>query len=289
MPVAAPSLTSRVADAGGELTPAERRVAEEVLADPNRLAFDTVAGLAERAGTSGPTVVRFAVKLGFEGFADLQAEVRRTVSDRLERATDRIRVEDPTSADGEVVRVAERNVVTSLERLTDGRLGEIVAPLLDPARRVWVLAGESSLPAAIVLAQGLGMTRPGVARLTGSAVGMAPTFADVGADDVVVVIDFPRYERRLVEVAGWLADDGLTLVGLTDGPLSPIAAMSAVWAEVDVTPIGPFDSALGPIAVCEAIVAQVALELRGVATERLDRVEDGWRRAGALLPPTGAR
>lgn len=288
MPGATASLTTRVADAGGQLTPAERRVAEEVLSDPNRLAFDTVAGLAERAGTSGPTVVRFAVKLGFEGFADLQAEVRRSVSDRLERAADRIRVGDRSSAHGEVVRTAVRNVDASLERLADGQLEAVVAPLLDPDRPVWVLAGENSTPAAIVLAQGLAMIRPRVARLAGSAVGMAPTFAEVGADDVVVVIDFPRYERRLVEVAGWLAEDGLAVVGLTDGPLSPIAALSDVWAEVDVNPIGPFDSTLGPIAVCEAIVAQVALELRDLATDRLDRVEDGWRRADALLPLAGS-
>ncbi len=278
------SLTSRVAEAGTQLTPAERRVAEEVLADPNRLAFDTVAGLAARAGTSGPTVVRFAVKLGFRGFADLQSEVRRSVSDHLERATDRIRVDDRTSAHDEAVRVAERNVGASLGRLTPDRLSAVVEPLLDPARQVWVLAGESSTAAAIVLAQGLGMVRPGVARLTGSAVGMAPTLGEVGGDDVVVVMDFPRYERRLVEVAGWLAEDGLTVVGITDGPLSPIASASDAWVEVDVSPIGPFDSTLGPIAVCEVIIARVANELREVATDRLDRIEAAWRRGDALLP-----
>ena len=251
-------LTSRVAEAGAQLTPAERRVAEEVLADPNRLAFDTVAELADRAGTSAPTVVRFAVKLGFAGFADLQSEVRRSVADHLDRAADRIRVDDRSSAHDEAVRVAERNVEASLGRLGAERLSAVAEPLLDPTRRVWVLAGESSTAAAIVLAQGLGMVRPGIARLTGSAVGMAPTLGDVGADDVVVVIDFPRYERRLVEVARWLADDGLTVVGITDGPLSPIASMSDAWAEVDVSPIGPFDSTLGPIAVCEVIVARVA-------------------------------
>lgn len=283
------ALTARVAEAGAELTPAERQVAEVVLADPNRLAFDTVAVVAERAGTSGPTVVRFAVKLGFEGFADLQAEVRRSVSDRLERASDRIRVDDRASAHDEAVRTAERNVRASLERLPHERLAAVVAPLLDTARRVWVLAGESSTAAAIVLGQGLGMTRPGVSRLTGSAVGMAPTLAEVGGDDVVVVIDFPRYERRLVEVATWLAEDGLTVVGLTDGPLSPIAALSDAWADVDVAPIGPFDSTLGPIAVCEVIVAEVAHELRDGATRRLDRIEAGWRRAAALLPPGQAR
>src|SRR5690349_9911393 len=41
-----------------ELSPAERRIAEEVLANPQTVAFGTVAALADVTGTSGATVVR---------------------------------------------------------------------------------------------------------------------------------------------------------------------------------------------------------------------------------------
>ena len=78
-PASAPDLVAAVS---GDLTPAERRIAEAVLAEPTLLAFGTVSDLASRVGTSRPTVVRFANKLGFAGYTQLQKHVRSDLSDR---------------------------------------------------------------------------------------------------------------------------------------------------------------------------------------------------------------
>ena len=59
------STTDLIAAAGSALTPAERRIAEAVLAEPTLLAFGTVSDLASHVGTSRPTIVRFANALGF--------------------------------------------------------------------------------------------------------------------------------------------------------------------------------------------------------------------------------
>jgi DNA-binding MurR/RpiR family transcriptional regulator len=64
-----------VAAVSSELTPSERRIAEAVLAEPTLLAFGTVSDLASRVGTSRPTIVRFANKLGFRGYSQLQRHV----------------------------------------------------------------------------------------------------------------------------------------------------------------------------------------------------------------------
>ena len=77
------SIEERIAAVGVRLTPTERRIAQNVLEDPTLLAFGTVSDLAARAKTSRPSIVRFATKLGFEGYTDLQSWVRERVSDRL--------------------------------------------------------------------------------------------------------------------------------------------------------------------------------------------------------------
>ena len=77
------SVAERIADAAGRLTAAERRVAQTVADDPKIVAFGTVAQLAAHSGTSGPTVLRFASKLGFTGFAELQAAVQEEISNQL--------------------------------------------------------------------------------------------------------------------------------------------------------------------------------------------------------------
>ena len=76
----------RIAEVGALLTAGERCVAQAVLDDPKLVAFGTVAELASRAGSSGLTVLRFAAKLGFAGFIELQAAVQEEIADQLRPA-----------------------------------------------------------------------------------------------------------------------------------------------------------------------------------------------------------
>ena len=70
------SVRDRIIDAIGQLPPAERRVAEVVVDDPKAVAFGTVAEVATRSGSSGPSVVRLARRIGFAGFVELQDAIR---------------------------------------------------------------------------------------------------------------------------------------------------------------------------------------------------------------------
>ena len=74
------SIQDLIATAGDRLTPTDRRIAEAVMENPTLLAFGTVSDLADHVGTSRPSIVRFATKLGFEGYSDLQAQERDQVS-----------------------------------------------------------------------------------------------------------------------------------------------------------------------------------------------------------------
>ena len=85
-----------------------------------------------RYGFSGAVDLQYSIidptGLTDEGFADLQSEVRRSVTDHLDRASDRIRVDDRSSAHDEAVRVAEHNVEASLGRLGAERLSAVATP-----------------------------------------------------------------------------------------------------------------------------------------------------------------
>ena len=68
----------------------------------------------------------------------------------------------------------------------------------------------------------------------------------------------------------------MTIVAITDGPLSPLAAMTDTWCALKVPAIGPFDSSLPAVAVAELLVAHIANELRDEARARIDRTEALW-------------
>src|SRR5207248_9416496 len=84
-------IIEQIAAATEQLTPAERRVAEVVAADPETAAFATVAAIAKGAHVSGPTVVRMAAKLGYSGFSGMQTAMQADLEKQLRPAAERIR------------------------------------------------------------------------------------------------------------------------------------------------------------------------------------------------------
>ena len=132
-----PSISSRLAQSS--LTPALRQVAELLLVDPEAVAFGTVASVAERAGTSTPTVVRTAPALGYDGFAHLREAARAELSMRLSTDAVRVRSAAPAS-DLDALRDAEcSNVTATLDGLDRVALGRPIHLLDNAERQLWVL------------------------------------------------------------------------------------------------------------------------------------------------------
>src|SRR3954468_3942532 len=67
-----PSLEARIHGLLPALSPAQARIAAEVLRDPAAAASSTIGELAARCGTSLPSVTRFCLALGLGGYAELR-------------------------------------------------------------------------------------------------------------------------------------------------------------------------------------------------------------------------
>ena len=272
-----------ISEAANRFTPSERRVAEAVMQDPKVVAFGTVAQLAELSGSSGPTVLRFAAKLGFDGFVELQASVQEEIADQLRPATERIRERPPSDVIGRTLAADLDNVRTTLGEIEPDDFRTAVELLADRRRRVFVISSEVSGGAGRSLAGQLDLLRDGVSEITGTPVKVSRDLVRIEPADVVVVFDLRRYERWVLEATARAADTGATLIALTDGRLSPLAERAELTFVVAARGVGPFDSAVGAISLVHALVAAVAARLRRSATTRLDAVEESWRAGTDLV------
>ncbi|HEY5858650.1 MAG TPA: MurR/RpiR family transcriptional regulator, partial [Actinomycetota bacterium] len=66
------------------MTPAERRVARALLETYPTAGLESLPQLADGAGVTGPTVLRFVRKIGFDGYPDFQRSLRQEVQARTE-------------------------------------------------------------------------------------------------------------------------------------------------------------------------------------------------------------
>ena len=274
------------AAAGDGLSPAERRVVEAVLAEPARVAFGTVAELAARSGTSGPTVVRVARKLGLRrlprpaggrpgrahrhGLAPAAERIRRTASDH----------DDPL---GRALVTEVANVEATLRAADPAAFAAAVRLLADRRRRVLVIAGDAERGIAATAADQLGQLRDGVEVLEGTPPRVAARVALAGGDRRGARRRRPPL-RRLGARRRWppsATPAPASSRSPTDRSRRSRPARSPRFAVV-AEGTGPFDSHVGTLALLHALVAGVADRLRGSATDRLDRIEAAWRATAAL-------
>jgi DNA-binding MurR/RpiR family transcriptional regulator len=276
------TVADRIAQSGATLTTAERRVAESVLTDPQRVAFGTVADLAESASAGAATVVRLAAKLGFDGFTALQSAVQMELARQLRPAAERIR---QPAADDVLARQSQLEVVNvqaTLSGVDSTALDEVVTHLASMGSRVFVLSGDASRGVAQQFVGDLGLLRDEVSLIDGNEVAVRRQVALLRTTDVVVVLDLRRYDRWLVDAVETAAGNGAWIVAVVDSVLSPLASTAARTLTVSAAGSGPFDSHVGTLALLNAACTAVADRLRAAATERLDRIERAWADSGAL-------
>jgi DNA-binding MurR/RpiR family transcriptional regulator len=279
------SVADQIREHGERLTPAERRIAAVLLETPQIVGFGTVADLAEASGSGAATVVRFANKLGYEGYVGLQQAVQRELSGQLRPAAERIRLQRDGGGLDDVrmhTEIEQSNVATTLEQIDSSTTRAVVDRLSDERHGVLVLSGAASRGVALQLVIDLGQLRGGVGLLDGNDVDVMRALALAGDSPTVVAIDIRRYDRWVVDTLHAARSRGAWIVALTDSVLSPLSVVADHSFLVSAASPGPFDSHVGTLALLDVLVAAVAATDRERATERLDRLEAAWRSFDSL-------
>lgn len=268
-------VAERIRAQGADLTAAERRVAEVVLASPQAIGFGTVADLAELASVGAASVVRLATKLGFEGYSELQQAVQHELTRQLRPAAERIHETDLGSR-AEHASTEMANVRAAIADIDDAALDTLVRRMADLERPVAVLSSVASAGVAQQFVSQLQQLRGDVAVIGGSDVVVQRDLAVLDPNATAIVIDVRRYERWVLDAHRSIAARSIWSAGVTDGMLSPVAAMADVAFVVPATSSGPFDSYVGVLALLDLVTIDVAALLKDTATGRLAAVEAAW-------------
>lgn len=259
-----------------EFTDAESRVARALLGEYPMAGLETVARLARRAGTSGPTILRFVARLGFDNYAAFQDAIRSEIQARLQSPL--VRYDSLATKNGEadtsdrVAQAMRQNIEIAAQDLRKD-IGRITSLLADLDRAVLCLGGRFSGMIAAYLHQYLRELRPGVRLVRDGPAVWADYLLDVREGDILVVLDFRRYQRDVLEFARSAAVQKAVIVLVTDIWYSPIAAISDVVVACPVSIPSAFDSGVTGLAMVELMTAGVVEALGTRSKERIATLE----------------
>jgi RpiR family carbohydrate utilization transcriptional regulator len=270
----------RIAEVMDRLSPAERKVAELVAADPAGTVSATVASIAKSAGVSEPTVVRFCRSLGLDGFADLRmALVRAEGRGAAPRPQRRIGPGTPVPEAAGAVLDTAIATLTSLRAGLDPLAIERAALALVRASRVELWGYGASAAVAGDLAHKLMRVCRGVVVRSDPHM-QAMAAATLDGEAVALCISGTGRSREIVEMAGLAAAAGATVLAITR-PGSPLAAIATtlIPCEVEGTAdlYAPMVARLAHLVLGDALAVAAALLSPPAAEERAARMEAALR------------
>lgn len=283
------TIAEDVRDRLDEMSPSERSVARALFAAYPTAGLESLPQLAEAARVTGPTVLRFVRKIGYEGYPDFQRALRREVQARMEGL---LSLSESTSAsvDGDSRRRSLGAFTRALDQTLSARslgpeLRQVVDLLTDPRRRAWFVGGRFSRLVAEYLCLLLRMFRPGCATIGDAPTERATDALDVRRGDVVVLFDYRRYQPDTVAVGRIAAERGAVLVVVTDPWLSPAVEYARHVLISSAESPSAIDSMLSGFALAEVIGADVLAALGEAGRVRLADVEATQER---IAPPAAA-
>jgi DNA-binding MurR/RpiR family transcriptional regulator len=250
------------------LTNSQKRIAETIVDDPSFVAFATVDKFAARLGVSPSTIVRFAYRIGLSGYPELQDQVRELVLKGLR--THGADGDDAVAHLGSTVFAESmRHDIQLLdrtaERLEQADLDRAVE-LIVAARRVAVAGGVTAYGVAYYATVTLDRVREGVVLLSNAPVPTGP-IVDLREGDVLLALSFPPYARSTLGVIDAARARGVSIVAITDSPISPLRGKVDVLLPASVSGIGMQNSLVAAMAVTNMVVNGVTERVPG-ALER---------------------
>jgi DNA-binding MurR/RpiR family transcriptional regulator len=238
-------------------------LARYLLSHSNELALGTVASLARDAAAHPSALVRLAQRLGFSGFSELQGVLRAALAETAPSYQERVR--QRSSGTGGLLRQACGLKEVSLQHLadTDQGLVDRAASLLAGARAVHVIGQRRSHAVAVHLAYSL--TRAGkLSRVLSGAGGfLHEEAATMQPRDVLLAVSMYPYSAEVIEVCMVAQARGITVVALTDGPLSPLAPLATVAFELQDADFAGFHSPVPHMCLSQALVFGVVTAIAG--------------------------
>lgn len=258
----------------------QRRIAQFIRTRYDEAAFMTAGRLGQEVGVSESTVVRFATQLGFEGYPGLQKALQELIRSKL-TIVQRMEVARAQMPDDRVLQdVATgdiQNIRRTLEQLNPADFDRAVDAVVN-ARQIYVFGAGSCKALAGFLFHYLQMLLGGRAhQLTASSQSdIYGELLDIGPEDTLLVITFPRYSSKAAKTLQYARSKGARVVAMTDSRLSPIASGADALLLAHSGMASVVDSLVAPLSVINALIVAVSLRTLEQNRQKLEELERLW-------------
>jgi len=248
------NILERIHAAYYQLTAAERKVADFVLAQHDQVQFMSISQLADECGAAEATVSRFCRSLNLKGFNAFKIELARNyvAQKKPEHSTDTLE-----GRSHEVGFLAHAAIDQTLELMEPGKLLQAVT-LLEKAPRVLCIGSGGSMILAEACAH-LFSTVTGKFFALSDSHSQMTAVATLGSDDVVILFSYSGATTHGIQVLELAKQLGIQTILITRFSRSPGAKLADIVLRCGSNET-PFQSGSVPAKVAQLIVTDLLFQ-----------------------------
>jgi RpiR family carbohydrate utilization transcriptional regulator len=254
---------------------AERRVADYILNNPDKIVYQSITELSEAADASEATVVRFCRRLGHKGFQGLKIAMAQDIVPELQAIYEEIRVDDDiTSIKNKVFYGSIKAIQDTMTIADDAQLSKAIDAIAGASKfDIYGLGGSG----CIAEDARHKFMKIGVRSAVYTDCNLqAMSAALLGPGDVALAISHSGSVKDVVEALQIAKQHGATTICITHLAKSPITKVAEIKLFTTACEMifrsDAMVSRIAQLAIIDTVYVGVALKLGDQATQSLKMV-----------------
>ncbi|MDC0658878.1 MurR/RpiR family transcriptional regulator [Leisingera sp. SS27] len=280
---------ARLTEEWDALTPEAQKAARYVLENPNDVGVSTVREIAEAANVKPNTFVRMARQVGFEGYEDFRAPFREAIRKGAVSFPDRARWLQDIRKSGDLGGLYADMAEGAIRNLEETFAGIDAGALKSAAEAIWASRQVFTLGVGVNNANARNFTylaSTGMVQFHAiPRPGSTPTDDLAWADsrDVLIAMSMRPYRTEVMAAIEVAREQGMTIIGLSDSPASPIIRAADHGFVVAADTPQFFPSSVSTISVLETLLSFVIAVASEEIVERVGKFHARRHQLGIYL------
>ena len=271
------------------LTPEAQKAARYVLENPADVGVSTVREIAEAANVKPNTFVRMARQVGFDGYDDFREPFRDAIRRGQVSFPDRARWLQEISRSGDLGGLYADMVGAAIQNLEESFAAISAEDLKRAAEAIWNSRQVFTLGVGVNNANArnftylasTGMTQFHAIPRPGSVAVDDIAWAD--GRDVLIAMTLRPYRTEVIETVRLAREQGMTVIGISDSPASPIILQAQHGFVVAADTPQFFPSSVSTIALLETLLSFVIAVASDEIVERVEKFHQRRHQLGIYM------
>lgn len=260
-----------------DLTPELRKAAAYVLENPNDVGVSSIREIAGAAQVKPNTFVRMARNFGFDGYDDFREPFREEIRRGGMNFPDRARWLQSLSRGGQFGKLYADMAASAISNIeetfsaTDAKQLKAAADAIVRSRRAFILGVGVNQALARNFAYLADMAVDNIMAIPRDGSLAVDDISRATRRDVLIAITFKPYRAEIIDAVNLARELGLTIIGISDSPASPIVAGSQHGFVVQTDTPQFFTSITATCAFLETLMAFVIAQAGDTVASNIER------------------